>query len=149
VEDGVLADPDTDDESVAALQPQAQRRLRNARRQVSPEGKQKSSRTRQDEAEEMVNRQPDGSFLLNGRELSEALPNVMYAPEILKEQENAGELGTRRKVLRGSLTTYVEQEAEYTEQARAYFTSGAALKTTKKQDEGVSIPPSHPLRERR
>ncbi|KAH9827360.1 hypothetical protein Tdes44962_MAKER02986 [Teratosphaeria destructans] len=87
---------------------------------------------------DFVTRQPDGGYLL-GTSAQDALTSIMFAPEIMEAQAEKGiytpllpSLPTH--ALTGNNSTDVD--AEYAETCRGYFTSGAALKATRRQEEG-------------
>jgi hypothetical protein len=88
VEDEVLADPDTEEELTAAQHRQRQlRRVRHG----SPESKHGRSKVKQTEAQDFVNRQPDGSYLLGVAGFGETstIPQ-MSAPITEGESDQAG-----------------------------------------------------------
>jgi len=81
---------------------------------------------------EIVNRQPDGGYLLGAKETNETIAALIWAPE-LQDAKVASEL-----------------DSEYAEKARSYFTSGTAYKGSKKQDEeyqSMAFPMMQHLRE--
>ncbi|KAK3116615.1 hypothetical protein LTR53_002849 [Teratosphaeriaceae sp. CCFEE 6253] len=101
VTDEILADPDSDEEQAA----HRQRQMRKTR-QVSPEGKQGRRRVRQSDELDIVNRKPNGEYLLD---VSEAWLPQANAPELVEEREAQNE------------------SAYYAAVARQYFTSGMAM----------------------
>lgn len=84
VADEVLADPDSDEENATHQHLQQQRRLRRIRG-ASP------LRPRGDEDVEIVNRQPDGGYLLGGIEANESIAALIWAPEIQAAKAASGE----------------------------------------------------------
>lgn len=86
-EDDVLADPDSDDQA-----PPLQPRLRHATRRtrhVSPE-KLNRSRVRLEDEAEMVNRQADGSFLLDGNLMNDCYAQHMADPLLVEAKNDEG-----------------------------------------------------------
>ena len=85
VEDEVLADSDSE-QDLAARQRQL-RRIRHG----SPEGKHSRLKAKQDEEQDFVNRQPDGSYLLGVASFGEsvAVPQ-MSIPKSEEELDQAG-----------------------------------------------------------
>lgn len=113
-EDVVL--PDSDSEVEVSLlaqtrQPQLQQ-TRRTRHESPDTGRHGRLRPRQQQAEEqdIVNRQPDGSYLLGASTLGIAAPKAMFAPS-----QQDGE------------RTPEQEETYHRELARRYFTSGAHM----------------------
>ena len=87
VEDEVLADPDSEEEMAG----QRQKHIRRIR-QGSPEGKYSRLKPQQEEEPDIVNRQPDGSYLLDVSASNEAITQHMFAPELQAARDAAGRL---------------------------------------------------------
>ncbi len=89
VEDDVLADSDSEPD--LTTHQHRQRQMRRARR-GSPESKHGRARTKQEEEPPMVNRQPDGSFLIGLAQSSEvmAIAQVEW-PQNEEEADQEGE----------------------------------------------------------
>ena len=85
VEDGVLADPDSEEELIG----QRQRHMRRIR-QGSPEGKHSRLKPPQEEEPDIVNRQSDGSYLLDVSASNEAITSHLFAPELQAARDAAG-----------------------------------------------------------
>jgi len=93
VADEVLADPDSDDDNATHQHLQQQRRLRRIRG-ASP------LRPRGEEDVEIVNRQPDGGYLLGAKETNETIAALIWAPELQDAKVASGE----------KLSTYWEEK---------------------------------------
>ncbi|KAK5134860.1 hypothetical protein LTR08_006092 [Meristemomyces frigidus] len=115
VEDGVLADPDSEEEMAGQRQRHMMRRVR----QGSPEGKQSRPKPKQEEELDIVNRQANGSYLLGISASNEGVAPQQLSEEMQMEQEAA------------------EMDEEDITTARSYFTSGAGMsgRSSKKSDE--------------
>ncbi|KAK5119986.1 hypothetical protein LTR85_007062 [Meristemomyces frigidus] len=114
VEDEVLADHDSGEETAA----QRQRQIRKIR-QGSPEGKHSRVKPRQEEEPDIVNRQADGGYLLG----------ISASNEILMSEQLSLELQADREA--------AEMDADDAMMSRDYFASGIALsgRSSKKSDE--------------
>ena len=86
VEDGVLADPDSEGETVDLRQRHVMRRVR----QGSPEVKQSRAKPKQEEELDIVNRQANGGYLLGISASSEETALQQVSEEMQMEQEAAG-----------------------------------------------------------
>jgi len=87
IEDEVLADPDSEEELIG----QRQKQLRRIR-QGSPEHKHSRLKPQQEEEPDIVNRQSDGSYLLDVSASNEAITSHLFAPELQAARDAAGKL---------------------------------------------------------
>ncbi|PPJ52967.1 hypothetical protein CBER1_11477 [Cercospora berteroae] len=111
-EDVVL--PDSDSEVEVSLLAQTRQPQTRRTRHGSPDtGRHGRLRPRQQQAEEqdIVNRQPDGSYLLGASTLGIAAPKAMFAASPQQDGERTPE----------------QEEMYHRELARRYFTSGAHM----------------------
>lgn len=138
-EDEVLADSDSGQELGGRKQAQARRT-----RHGSPQGKAGRGKSRHDEEQEFVNRQPDGSYLLGVAGLGDtvAVPQMSFPKtEDELEQEGEGRGSVHAPNARHPLTrAAVEADTHYGAVVRHYFASGASINTKedKNREEGVS-----------